>query len=350
MSEYWIADGIVLGAGDEGDTNHIGHVISAILSQHDLDDNFDVDSVDDDWLRKKGLNEKEIHVLRFTEYRGNNNYDPRDYAMQEWGWIRVAGNNVQVWTLDNNVLKEIADGLYEIYGEDGDDVENSNSMRFNIEVSSSNKYFERVPFRVIAQENVALLREYMLKYAGSYLINWYKNYKRSLSLGVKRLSRINDDANDDEEVCDADEFLAGENPNEISWSREKSIAPINWDEGDLYGVWNENSVRRFLDLPEDSVIYKSIIDLSDLNEHLVEEETPEDDLSYDWSELQINRSSPPPIIVTRVDRNTFKIEDGNHRVRFFRERGYTKVAAWVYDAFITNINRAKGIERYRIIQ
>lgn len=114
------------------------------------------------------------------------------------------------------------------------------------------------------------------------------------------------------------------------------VAVVDWNQVDLYGgKWNESLVRSFLGLKDDAVIYQTLADISDLNESLVEEDNLEEDLSYDWSELQSRRSNPPPIVITRKNNDTIVINDGNHRVKFWRESNKEYIPAWCYDEKIT---------------
>ena len=116
---------------------------------------------------------------------------------------------------------------------------------------------------------------------------------------------------------------------------DSRVANVNWNESDLYGVWTEKSVKRFLALPDDAIVYKTLADISDLNESLVEEDPNEDSGGYDWSELKMIRKSPPPIVITRKLDDTIEINDGNHRVRFWRENGKQYIPSWCYDEKIT---------------
>jgi hypothetical protein len=76
--------------------------------------------------------------------------DPRKYMVDNRGWIRVQGKNIETYNLDKNHLDEIVHGLQEIYYSDYfEDLPEENpldNMTFNIEVTSINKYFEDVTF------------------------------------------------------------------------------------------------------------------------------------------------------------------------------------------------------------
>ena len=162
---------------------------------------------------------------------------------------------------------------------------------------------------------------------------------------IYKISQEVKEIEDSEE--DSDISLVGISPN----NSNRSCAPVNWNEKDIQMLraWNEKTVREFLGLQEDSVIYRAFVDISNLSESLVEEDA-EEDLAYDWSELSMGRTNPPPIVVTRKTNERLIINDGNHRVRFWRENGYLRVPAWVYDELITEYNRKNKIEKYRIIQ
>jgi hypothetical protein len=52
---------------------------------------------------------------------------------------------------------------------------------------------------------------------------------------------------------------------------------------------------------------------------------------YAWDELQHSRSAPPPIKI-RINKNgSTSILDGNHRISYWRERGFDEAPAWIID-------------------
>jgi hypothetical protein len=123
---------------------------------------------------------------------------------------------------------------------------------------------------------------------------------------------------------------------------DNRVAPVNWDEADIQMLkpWDEEVVKQFLGLPEEAIVYRTLADISDLNESLAEEE---DDIEggYDWSELQRMKSYPPPIVITRRKNDSIVINDGNHRVHFWREMGKDYIPAWCYDEKITEWIRSQ---------
>lgn len=138
---------------------------------------------------------------------------------------------------------------------------------------------------------------------------------------------------------DSETYMCGY---DIDDPNQKDVAAVNWEEKDLQilAEWNEQTVKDFLGLPKNAIVYKSLIPLSDLNEKLAEEEDSlggEDDgfSAYDWSELRSSRTNPPPILITRTKDNKIVINDGNHRVRFWSQKGHQYAPAWVYDELLT---------------
>ena len=80
--------------------------------------------------------------------------DPRDYAIEHMGWIRVDGDSFQMWTFTDGELSEIRnfDGWPE---EDDDDNElKSSSQDVGIEELSTNKHFS-VPLRMLFDEQLS---------------------------------------------------------------------------------------------------------------------------------------------------------------------------------------------------
>jgi hypothetical protein len=53
--------------------------------------------------------------------------------------------------------------------------------------------------------------------------------------------------------------------------------------------------------------------------------------SYDWSELQWGNSEPPPVKIRINPNGSATILDGNHRIEWWREKGYDQAPAWIID-------------------
>lgn len=85
--------------------------------------------------------------------RGDGNA-ARTWGLKQ-GWIRVHGNNLELWQISSDVLRNIVHGLWDAYGE-----QLSNDTKFNIEIASSRKTYFGVPLEVLEGGNVGAIRAY----------------------------------------------------------------------------------------------------------------------------------------------------------------------------------------------
>lgn len=171
--EWWIMDGnISFADGDVGDMNHDAYVIDHIRRKFCDDEHFDrMDYIDWDgyensikencgnenpetYLKNYLMNELGMNLEEIQIARGNG--DPKGYAVKNYGWKKVNGNNVSTWTLTANDLSEIADGLSEAMESEGNEVDEE----FNIYVESNGIVFRWVPLSVIERKDVNALMEY----------------------------------------------------------------------------------------------------------------------------------------------------------------------------------------------
>jgi len=225
--EFWINEsGQVIEASGDGDYNHEGYVIETIKGL--LSDGYEYE----DWknqqvleileekkeeleeqkanLEEKGEDTKPIddalyeiwEMSQETEYHSYQLFldnidnldfsiedfeiaegqgDARRYAMKNWGWKRLEGNNVETWSLTKGDMRVIADGLYDAYDEA---VKNSN---FNIYVYGNEKYYPDVPWSTIESLDIKFLREFnsnMITNADNNM-NWYKFSQKELTEGMR---------------------------------------------------------------------------------------------------------------------------------------------------------------------
>jgi len=191
--EWWITNtGDVLYAdGDTGDYNHEAYVLEAIIgNRFDLDDEetpdfYEFENVPIEELQKAGMSQDEIDVI----YRKT---DGREFAMKNWGWVRVADKYVQAWFLTGAILKNIANGLYEAYGTD------AFRNKYVVESLSNGKNYSPVPYEAIDSGNPRELLPYrewdaMNLRAG---MNWYKkaqvkDYPRYTDIGHNVEEKMN---------------------------------------------------------------------------------------------------------------------------------------------------------------
>lgn len=124
----------------------------------------------DSIAQKEGIEKLKIDVA-------DNTTDPRDYGMKELGWKRVAGNNIQTWTLTRDDLHSISNGIDDILGEFG---QGGGGITYNIEVGSTGKMYTDVPVEVIENLSPMDLR----KYEYSYLM--YAKLKKKIKTAQMR--------------------------------------------------------------------------------------------------------------------------------------------------------------------
>ncbi len=172
--EYWIIDGHPNFAdGDVSDTNHEGYALDylrrRILDAVEIypDDCYDweaeIQNIPEAICEKLGPNaeelefpfaERDVHdelVRRADEleldpeditqafYYGV--MDVRDYMGKKHGWIVVHGNRVGCWLMTRDTLKQIAEGIDELLGEEGSEDEDDD-VELTIHVASTCKDYE----------------------------------------------------------------------------------------------------------------------------------------------------------------------------------------------------------------
>jgi hypothetical protein len=180
--EYWITEdgGTLYADGDIGDMNHEGYVIDHM--QRMIADRLDVqvdDYVDWDEVKKSAAegiyeekrqeaeeqgNQKEVEELDFAwededydsflhealsrakisdeEFQiANGQGDPREYAMEHWGWKRVDDHNIETWTLNQNDIYAISQGMSEIANHIQDE-EEAEQLELYIYVYSNKKSYD----------------------------------------------------------------------------------------------------------------------------------------------------------------------------------------------------------------
>ena len=191
QGEWWIIDGKASFAdGDVGDYNHeavaieyaqslvkdalqedpiLSDVLPIIFGEQGDYENFDPiasrTSLNDwaDDMQKSGmLTEEEADDIYETivirtgidheilDIAFRNLEDARDYAIKKWGWIRVAGNNVETNTLTATDTNNIADGLWDAHEE------LARSAVYDIYVYSNNRFYTDVPFEDIEKGPMAI--------------------------------------------------------------------------------------------------------------------------------------------------------------------------------------------------
>lgn len=207
QGEYWIDQfgNAHYADGDVGDINHEGyvlrHIVETYLDLNEFDDpsssEFIESYIQQDWasivehmIRIEGFIPEEerqlaLHNMNngspinngetFFEIAVNNTVlsdilkingasgkeadvasghgDAVLYAKENWGWKRLAGQNVETYTLSRGDLKKISDGLYEAYGE------SALIASFNIFVHANNKWFQDIPYSMIESGSIKDIKD-----------------------------------------------------------------------------------------------------------------------------------------------------------------------------------------------
>lgn len=77
--------------------------------------------------------------------------DPRAWACQHWGWIRLCGNAIQIWRLNNAILRDIEEFLYEVYQEDAE------KGSYSIEIAGTGQWVTGVPMELLREGDASCL-------------------------------------------------------------------------------------------------------------------------------------------------------------------------------------------------
>jgi hypothetical protein len=202
--EYWIIDGSAVYAdGDIGDMNHEAYVIDHLnrifLDIFDInkDEPLPLSEYENQigqWFMENGIiqpgteseesynndpanfmlnyllanhldkfnnDKQQLTDAFFLAYGSSGRQDARDYGMRHLGWIRVAGNNIQTWTLTSKDMDNISRGINDVLSQENNEDESEiNEMTFNVESMSNRKFYVDVPFEVIDSGDVTRLLQY----------------------------------------------------------------------------------------------------------------------------------------------------------------------------------------------
>ena len=141
-----------------------------------------------------------------------------------------------------------------------------------------------------------------------------------------------------------DENLVEENDNILAGRMIRDLRNSNWDsyigrDEELKKLAQELSDLGQMNISDVVMEYYMAIpetvtedDEEDLQKQWEEVESLlnewEGEVGYDWGEFRMNRGGYPPIVVVN-DNGAYIVKDGNHRVRFAKEGGYSQIGAWV---------------------
>lgn len=83
--------------------------------------------------------------------------DPKLYMVQHAGWIRVHGNNIEIWKIDAQTLDILATTIYNI-----DNKKPHRSERFVLESRGEGICYNNVPYVVIERADLNALQKYKM--------------------------------------------------------------------------------------------------------------------------------------------------------------------------------------------
>ena len=126
--------------------SEIQHQIAMLVRDgRPVERSWNVADIVDGWIdgivaKRGGEDPNRIRVMLQTATGLRDDY--RDYAF-ELGWIRVAGNNLEVRGLTDAKLRQLADGVYDIMGEE------ALTQVFTLEDTMRDRIFHDVPFSAL---------------------------------------------------------------------------------------------------------------------------------------------------------------------------------------------------------
>lgn len=208
--EWWIYPGgdAQFADGNVGDSNHEGYVIEHVAREiyehflgYEPGDQMGYLSQNEDYLFKalqsegrltdqdvetweRGRGPTEVIIEKLLEDKfytdrkqaefavyiawGVSNNDARDYAMKYLGWKRMTtsrnyGTDIQTWFLRDSDLRDIKRGIYDAWGDQWGDEEESDDAnhQVTIEVRSNNKTFSGIPLSELETATVSDLMTHL---------------------------------------------------------------------------------------------------------------------------------------------------------------------------------------------
>jgi len=105
-----------------------------------------VDDIYDAIEKETGVSEELLTIAMGS----GEDYEARDYALKNWGWIAIRGTNIETHTLSPRDVAKLTKGIQDIWGDKAD------NLLFDIHVRSGDKYLTRVPFNDIRRGKLSI--------------------------------------------------------------------------------------------------------------------------------------------------------------------------------------------------
>ena len=151
--EWWVDESgrAEFADGDIGDTNHAWTAFTSMIEMSPDDDPNAPEMIPMEPLSEEAVNylrENDVNeqVITFLEQGG----DPREWAIQHSGWIRVAGTSAELWKWDDASLSTLKEGLFDAWQLDDPDEEDLD-IEVNIEEASTRRVLA-VPLKALMDD------------------------------------------------------------------------------------------------------------------------------------------------------------------------------------------------------
>ncbi|MDP1712550.1 MAG: hypothetical protein Q8K86_08845 [Candidatus Nanopelagicaceae bacterium] len=165
--EWWLDEGgqPTFADGDISDANHqvvaLQSALGIDLNDASVPEMIAGEPLSDEaiaWLRQNGSQEEAIEYLK-------DGSDPRDYALEQMGWIRVKDTNFQVMDFNDEALSRIADFIHEELSQEGEPEESEEEVY--IEQLRDHKTWS-IPVRILLADGATAvgLKQYAERYRG----------------------------------------------------------------------------------------------------------------------------------------------------------------------------------------
>jgi len=149
-------DGQAIAADSNIGVGHEAYVIQTLINEYGVDTTLIYDKTKEEMaakLAEHGMEQHEIDLV-VGYFFDLDTIDPRDFAMESWGWKRLVDSNIQTWTLTASDLKSMGTGILDAYGDMSDDA------LYDLYVDGSGKMYKGIPLYVFEDGQPNAMRNY----------------------------------------------------------------------------------------------------------------------------------------------------------------------------------------------
>jgi hypothetical protein len=149
FAEFWIINGNPIDV-KYFPMSHLGYVIQTILNKHAIQNpdkymvySKDINTDDIEKLQNSDLSQEEIDVISRKE-------SPTDYAVKNWGWIRISGGALHMPNISSSSLMQASQAILQIFGP-------QNAREQDWFIITPTKNYDHVNFDVIEHGDTQLV-------------------------------------------------------------------------------------------------------------------------------------------------------------------------------------------------